>query len=257
VGEPTVITTPSGQTASLIVTPSTSPQSAQTAALVRRLRGEVIPEASAHLGVDVLVGGVTAANVDQSDFVAGRIGRFIAGIILLSLVLLTLVFRAPVVAIKAAVMNLLSVGAAYGVVAVFASGGFLGRLIGIDTDTPVPAFIPVLMFAILFGLSMDYEVFLLSRIRERYLAHNDTRAAITEGVGLTARVITVAALIMTAVFLAFVTDYDVFVKLAGVGLATAVVVDATVIRLLLVPAMMQLLGESNWWAPRWLKRRAA
>ncbi len=151
-------------------------------------------------------------------------------------------------------MNLLSVGAAYGAVATFASGGPLGKLIGIDNDTPVPAFIPVLMFAVLFGLSMDYEVFLISRIRERHLALGDTRRAITDGVGLTARVVTVAALIMTAVFLAFVTDYDVFVKLAGVGLATAVVVDATIIRLVLVPATMHLLGDANWWVPRRLRR---
>jgi putative drug exporter of the RND superfamily len=152
------------------------------------------------------------------------------------------------------VMNLLSVGAAYGVVALAAEGGALGSLLGVDTDTPVPPFIPVMMFAILFGLSMDYEVFLLSRVREEYLRTGNTSTAVADGLAKTARVITAAAAIMVVVFLAFVFSTEVFLKLMGVGMATAILVDATVVRMVLVPAVMQLLGRRNWWIPRWLDR---
>jgi RND superfamily putative drug exporter len=163
-------------------------------------------------------------------------------------------FRSLVVALKAGVMNLLSIAAAYGVVAYLAEGGWAGQLIGIDTPTPVPPFIPVIMFAVLFGLSMDYEVFLLSRVREEYLAGRDTAGAVTEGLARTARVITAAALIMVAVFGAFALSPEVFLKLIGVGLATAILVDATVVRMVLVPSVMQLLGDRNWWLPRWMDR---
>ena len=157
-------------------------------------------------------------------------------------------FRAPLVAIKAGLLNVLSIGAAYGVVALVADGGFIGGLVGIDAATPVPPFIPVMMFAILFGLSMDYEVFLLSRIREEYLATGSTSGAVVEGLARTARVITAAAAIMVAVFAAFVLGGEVYTKLIGVGLAAAVLIDATVVRMVLVPAAMQLLGDRNWWA---------
>jgi RND superfamily putative drug exporter len=140
------------------------------------------------------------------------------------------------------------------VVAYLAEGGWAGQLIGIDTATPVPPFIPVIMFAVLFGLSMDYEVFLLSRVREEYLKGRDTASAVTEALARTARVITAAALIMVAVFGAFALSPEVFLKLIGVGLATAILVDATVVRMVLVPSVMQLLGERNWWLPRWLDR---
>jgi putative drug exporter of the RND superfamily len=139
-------------------------------------------------------------------------------------------------------------------VAYLAEGGWAGQLIGIDTATPVPPFIPVIMFAVLFGLSMDYEVFLLSRVREEYLKGLDTASAVTEALARTARVITAAALIMVAVFGAFALSPEVFLKLIGVGLATAILVDATVVRMVLVPSVMQLLGERNWWLPRWLDR---
>jgi RND superfamily putative drug exporter len=152
------------------------------------------------------------------------------------------------------VMNLLSVGAAYGAVALVAEGGWAGRLVGIDTPTPVPPFIPVMMFAILFGLSMDYEVFLLGRVREEWLRTGRTSTAITAGLAATARVITAAAAIMVAVFLSFVVADDVFQKLIGIGMATAIFVDATVIRMLLVPSVMQLMGRANWWLPGWLGR---
>jgi len=164
------------------------------------------------------------------------------------------VFRAPLVALKAAALNLGSIGAAYGVVALVADGGWAGQLVGIDTQTPVPAFIPVMMFAVLFGLSMDYEVFLLSRIREEYLKHRDTRRAVREGLARTARVITAAAAIMVSVFAAFAISDEVFIKLIGIGLATAILVDATIVRMLLAPAIMNLLGERTWWLPRWLDR---
>ena len=135
-----------------------------------------------------------------------------------------------------------------------AEGGWAGQLVGIDTETPVPPFIPVIMFAVLFGLSMDYEVFLLSRVREEFLAGRDTSRAVTEGLARTARVITAAAAIMVAVFGAFALSDEVFLKLIGVGLATAILVDATVVRMVLVPGVMQLLGDRNWWLPRWLDR---
>jgi putative drug exporter of the RND superfamily len=237
-------------TALLTVQPDSAPQAAATADLVHQLRDVVVPSA----GVDVKVGGETAAFVDQGEITANRLPLFIGGVVVLSFLLLLAAFRAPVVALKAGVMNLLSIGAAYGLVALVADGGFAGQLIGIDTATPVPPFIPVMMFAILFGLSMDYEVFLLSRIREEYLAREETSAAVVEGLARTARVITAAAAIMVAVFGAFVFSGEVFLKLIGVGLASAVLIDATIVRMILVPALMQLLGERNWWLPRWLDR---
>jgi len=202
----------------------------------------------------VEVGGLSAVFVDQSDYVASRIPVFIGGVVLLSFVLLLFAFRAPLIALKAGVMNLLSVGAAYGVVALAAEGGAFGSLLGVDTDTPVPPFIPVMMFAVLFGLSMDYEVFLLSRVREEFMKTGDTSRAVADGLAKTARVITAAAAIMVVVFLSFVVSSEVFLKLMGVGMATAILVDATIVRMVLVPAVMQLLGRANWWIPGWLDR---
>jgi RND superfamily putative drug exporter len=234
----------------LLVTPSSGPQSRATEDLVGDLRDTVVPAA----GVRADVGGATAAFVDQGEATAKRLPLFIAGVVGLSFLLLTLAFRAPLVALKAAVMNLLSIGAAYGVVSLVSHGGWAGQLIGIDAATPVPPFIPVMMFAILFGLSMDYEVFLVSRIREEVDRHGDTTRAITEGVSRTARVITAAAAIMVAVFGAFVLSDQVFLKLIGIGLATAILVDATIVRLVVTPAVMRLLGSRNWALPRWLDR---
>ena len=240
-----------GNAALLTVVPTTSPQDSATAALVRRLH-HVLPDALAGTGTRVFVGGSTAAFVDQADFVAGRLALFIAGVDGLSFLLLLVAFRSPLIALKAAVMNLFSIGAAYGVIALAAQGGWFGSLFGIDTQTPVAPFIPVMMFAILFGLSMDYEVFLLSRVREEYLAGVETHRAVSAGLAKTARVITSAAAIMIAVFLAFLATPEVFLKLMGVGMATAILVDATVVRMVLVPAVMQLLGRANWWLPGWL-----
>jgi putative drug exporter of the RND superfamily len=246
---------PSGDAAMVTVVPTTSPQDSATSDLVHRLRDDVVPRTSAGSGLTVHVGGQTAAFIDESELVSSRMPLFIGAVLGLSLLLIMAVFRSAAVAIKAGALNLLSVGAAYGVLALFAQGGWAGELLGIDTETPVPSAIPVIMFAILFGLSMDYEVFLLSRVRERYLGHREPGRAVVEGVARTARVITAAAAIMVVVFLAFVFSDEVFLKLMGVGMATAILVDATVIRMLLVPAVMQLLGERAWWLPAWLDRR--
>ena len=245
---------PVGDAAVVTVVPTTSPQDSTTSDLVQHLRDDVLPQATTGSGLSVHVGGQTAAFIDESELVSSRLPLFIAGVLGLSLLLILAVFRSPAIALKAGALNLLSVGAAYGVLALFAKGGWAGGLLGIDTDTPVPSAIPVIMFAILFGLSMDYEVFLLSRVREHYLKHGAASRAVVEGVARTARVITAAAAIMVVVFLAFVFSDEVFLKLMGVGMATAILVDATIVRMLLVPALMQLLGRATWWIPRWLDR---
>jgi len=246
---------PDATAAVMVVVPRSAPQAGATTDLVQRLRADVVPAAIDGTGVHVDVGGATAGFVDQSDLVSSRLPLFIAGVIGLSFLLLLSAFRSPLIALKAGVMNLLSVGAAYGVMALFAGGGWFGsELLGIDRATPVAPFIPVMMFAILFGLSMDYEVFLLSRVREEYLGHGSTSRAVSEGLAKTARVITAAAAIMVVVFLAFVVSGEIFLKLLGIGMATAILVDATVVRMVLVPALMQLLGRANWWMPHWLDR---
>jgi RND superfamily putative drug exporter len=245
---------PQGNAALLTVIPSGSPQDAQTQDLVNHLRDVVIPGALGGTGVTARVGGVTAALEDQSDYMNGRMPLFIAGVVGVSFLLLLVAFHSPLISLKAAIMNLLSVCAAYGVMTLFAGGGALGKLIGIDHEVPIAPFMPVMMFAILFGLSMDYEVFLISRIREEYLKHGDTRRAVADGLARTARVITAAAAIMVVVFLAFLAAPDTFLKLLGIGLASAVLLDATVVRMVLVPAVMQLLGDRNWWIPNWLER---
>ena len=236
----------------LAVVPDAAPQDPATVDLLHRLRRDTIPAAMAASGATVHVGGLTAAIVDQSEALAARLPLFVGGVLCIAFVLLVAAFRAPVVALKAGVLNLLSVGAAYGVVALVAEGGAVGELVGIAPDTPVPPFIPVVMFAVLFGLSMDYEVFLLSRVREDLADHEDTSRAVTSGIAKTARVITAAATIMVAVFLAFVASPEVFLRLMGIGMATAILIDATIVRMVLVPALMQLMGWRNWWIPRWL-----
>jgi RND superfamily putative drug exporter len=245
---------PNGDAAIVTVIPNSSPQAKATEDLVNRIRDDEVPGATADTDANVYVGGVTAAFIDQSDYIAGRLPVFIAGVVGLSFLLLLLAFRSPLIALKAGIMNLLSIGAAYGVISLFAEGGWLGGLIGIDHEVPIAPFIPVMMFAILFGLSMDYEVFLLSRVREEFLGHRDTSRAVADGLARTARVITAAAAIMVVVFLAFMVSDQVFLKLLGIGMATAILVDATIVRLVLVPAIMQLLGRANWWIPSWLDR---
>jgi putative drug exporter of the RND superfamily len=244
-----------GRNAAIItVIPNTSPQDAETEELVHRLRDEVIPAELSGSGLTAHVGGITASLEDQSAYITERMPLFIAGVVGLSFLLLLVAFHSPLISLKAGIMNLLSVGAAYGVMTLVANGdSFFAELIGIDHEVPIAPFMPVMMFAILFGLSMDYEVFLISRIREEYLKDGDTRRAVADGVAKTARVITAAAAIMVVVFLAFVTSPEVFLKLFGIGLATAIFLDATVVRMVLVPAVMQLLGKWNWWIPDWLE----
>ena len=244
----------SGTSAILTVIPTTSPQDEETEELVSNLRSEVLPNALGGSGITAHVGGVTAALDDQSEYITDRMPLFIAAVVGLSFLLLLVAFHSPLISLKAGIMNLLSVSAAYGVMTLVAQGGAVGGLIGIDHEVPIAPFMPVMMFAILFGLSMDYEVFLISRIREEYLKDGNTRRAVADGLAKTARVITAAAAIMVVVFLAFVTAPDTFLKLFGIGLASAIFLDATVVRMVLVPAVMQLLGARNWWIPNWLER---
>jgi RND superfamily putative drug exporter len=245
---------PDGSAELITVVPKEGPQSQATDDLVNRIRDESIPQSLNGSGVEALLGGSTATFEDQSTFIANRLPVFFAGIVGLSFLLLLFAFHSPLVSLKAGIMNLLSIGAAYGVMTLVAKGGALGGIIGVDHEVPIAPFLPVMMFAILFGLSMDYEVFLISRIREEYTKDGDTRRAVADGLAKTARVITAAAAIMVVVFLAFLTDPNVFLKLLGIGMATAIFVDATIVRMILVPAVMQLLGARNWWIPDWLER---
>jgi len=243
-----------GNAAIVTVIPKGSPQDKETTDLVERIRDDVVPQSFGGTGITAEVGGVTAALEDQSSYIRDRMPLFIVGVVGLSFLLLLVAFHSPLISLKAAVMNLLSVGAGYGVMTLFAKGGTLGQLIGIDHEVPIAPFMPVMMFAILFGLSMDYEVFLISRIREEYLKDGNVRRAVADGLAKTARVITAAAAIMVVVFLAFLAAPDVFLKLFGIGLASAIFLDATLVRMVLVPAVMQLLGDRNWWIPKWLER---
>jgi putative drug exporter of the RND superfamily len=238
------------------VTPKSAPQEIATDQLVHRLREKVLPAATRGTGVTVLVSGITAMFIDMSGFLSGRLPFFIGAVILLSFVLLTVVFRSVLVAAKAAVMNVLSIAAAYGVIVAIFQWGWGKSLFGVDKTGPIESFLPMMLFAILFGLSMDYEVFLMSRIREEYLRNGgDNATAVADGLAATARVITAAAAIMVCVFGSFVIGDPIRVlKLFGLGLATAVFVDATLVRMVLVPSTMELLGRANWWLPRWLDR---
>jgi RND superfamily putative drug exporter len=244
-----------GSTALVTVFPKTSPQDAATQDLVHRLRGEVLPGAvaDARLG-DTMVTGQTAFFIDISDKITGRLPVFIGAVLLMSFVLLMMVFRSILVPLKAALMNLLGIGAAYGVLVAVFQWGWGGSLLGVEESLPIISFLPMFMFAILFGLSMDYEVFLMSRVREEYLASGDNTHSVSTGISHTARVITAAAVIMISVFGSFAFGDDPTVKMFGIGLATAIFLDATLIRMVLVPSTMQLLGDRNWWLPGWLDR---
>lgn len=252
VGEPAI--DPSAGVATLVAQPTTSPQDVATQETVMRLRGDVIPAVLDGSSATAHVGGQTATFADLGDRVQERMPRFVAAVLLLSFLLLAVLFRSVLVPLKAVVLNLLSVGAAYGVLVMVFQWGWAADLIGVESTVPIVSFIPLFMFAILFGLSMDYEVFLLSRVREQYRRHGDNTRAVIEGIAGTGRTITAAALIMVAVFSGFVLGSDPVVKMMGVGLATAIFLDATVVRLMLVPATMKLLSNANWWLPRWLDR---
>ena len=234
--------------------PTGSPQSAEAADLVERLRGDVVPSVVGESGLDVKVTGSVAVNVDFSSYLADRLPVFFAVVLLLSFVLLMAVFRSLLVPLKAVLMNLLSIGAAYGAVVAVFQRGWGASLIGLGGSAPIDPWLPVMMFAIVFGLSMDYEVFLLSRVKEEYDRTGDNELAVADGLAKTARVITAAAAIMVFVFGSFVLDPTRSIKMFGFGLAVAVFLDATVVRMLLVPATMELLGDRNWWLPRWLNR---
>ncbi len=245
-----------GDAAVALATPNAAPNAVSTQTLVRTLRDDVIPNATkgTPLAGQVHVGGVTAELIDLTDRMNSRLILVIGSVVLGAFILLMMVFRSILVPLKAAIMNLLSIGAAYGVIVAVFQWGWGKNLIGLKETIPIVAFVPVMMFAILFGLSMDYEVFLLSRIREEYDKSGNNREAVAIGLAKTARVITSAALIMIAVFLSFVTSDAPTVKMIGLGLAVAVFVDATIVRLMLVPATMELLGNANWWLPKPLER---
>jgi RND superfamily putative drug exporter len=231
-----------------------SPQDASTTDLVERLRDDTIPKATSGSGLHVLVGGDTAIFTDFSHVLSSKLPLFIGVVVLLSFVLLMAVFRSLVVPLMASIMNLLSAGAGFGVVTAIFQKGWGASLIGVDRTGPIEAFLPVIVFAILFGLSMDYEVFLVSRIYEEWHKRADNREAIVHGLSVTGRTITAAAAIMVLVFAAFVLGGQLIIKLFGVGLASAVLLDALVIRSVLVPALMLVCGKATWWLPGWLDR---
>ncbi|GAA0924915.1 MMPL family transporter [Kribbella koreensis] len=240
--------------ATLVAFPTTGPQDDATLETVRRLRTDVFPSVLRDSPASAHVGGQTASFADVGAKVNDRLPLFVGAVIVLSILLLTVVFRSVVVPLKAAVMNLLSIGASFGVMVMVFQWGWGADLIGLESTVPIVPFIPMFMFAILFGLSMDYEVFLLSRVREEYLRSGDSDGSVVHGIATTGRLITSAALIMVSVFLGFVLSNDPSAKMFGLGLAVAIFIDATIVRMLLVPAAMKLLGAANWWLPGWLDR---
>ncbi len=243
-----------GDTAVVTVVPTTSPSSADTSALVHRLRHDVLPAAEDGTGAEVSVAGQTALLIDVSDKMASALPVFMAVVIGLTMVLLLAVFRSLLVPVKAAIAILLSIGSSFGVLVAIFQWGWLQQLVGLEESVPIISFLPMLMFAVLFGLSMDYEVFILSRIREDYVRTGDARGSVLTGLTSSARVITAAALIMISVFASFALDVDPTVKMMGIGFSMAVLLDATVVRMVIVPATMALFGERAWWLPGWLDR---
>jgi putative drug exporter of the RND superfamily len=244
------VPSPDGDLVLLVVVPRHAPQDTQVADLVHRIRGTIAPDALRPEGGRAYVGGQTAFVIDAADAVAVRLPWVIAGVVLAAGLLLLAMFRAPLVAIKAAVMTMLSVGAAFGVIVAVFQWGWGLSLLGLDDPVPIMSLVPLLLFAVLFGLSMDYEVFLLSAIREQYRRSHDPEQAVIGGLARTGRVITAAAIIMSVVFISFATIGEVLITMIGVGLATAVVLDATLIRVVLAPAVMSLLGHRAWWPAR-------
>ena len=238
-----------GNAAVVPVIPRGAPQDRSTENLVHRLRTEIHQS-----GLAMHVGSVTAIAIDAADHVGARLPYMVAAVIVLSFLLLLAVFRSVLVAIKAGIMNLLSIGAAYGAIVAIFQWGWLSDIVGIGRPGPIEFWVPMMLFTVLFGLSMDYEVFLLSRVREEYLVSGDNATAVADGLASTARVITAAAAIMIAVFMSFVLGDLRVLKLLGLGLATAIFVDASIVRMVLVPATMELLGKANWWMPKWLDR---
>ena len=238
-----------GTTAVFNVIPTTRPQSSATANLVTDLRDNVLPKEHA----TTYVTGATAGAVDFTRRISSRMLWLILVVVAIAFVLLIVAFRSVVIATKAAILNLLSIGAAYGVIVAIFEWGWGASLIGVHTTLPIPAYVPMLVFAIVFGLSMDYEVFLLSRVHESWMVTRDAQRSVAIGIGGTARVITTAAAIMVVVFASFVLDPDPTVKMLAIGMAFAVLIDASLIRMILVPSIMTLLDARAWWMPGWLE----
>jgi RND superfamily putative drug exporter len=234
--------------------PTTSPQSEDTTKLLDHVRGDLIPPVEKQSGAQVHVGGINAIFEDFGTAIADKLPLFIGVVVLLSALLLMIVFRSLLIPLKAVVMNLLSIGAAFGLIVAVFQWGWAASIIGVDSTGPIISFFPIFLFSIVFGLSMDYEVFLMSRIHEEWEHSHDATASVTRGLALTGRVITAAAAIMVTVFASFMIGEDRIIKLFGLGLASAVFIDAVIIRSVLVPAIMQLLGEKAWWMPEWLER---
>jgi len=235
------------------VMPNSGPQEKETSQLVNRLRDDVLPPVEDEVGTQIAVTGNVAVNIDFTDYLASRMPYFFTAVLGLSFLLLMIVFRSLLVPLKAVIMNMLSIAAAYGIVVALFQWGWLSDITGVQ-QAPIEPWIPMMLFAIVFGLSMDYEVFLLSRIREEWNRTGDSRTSVADGLAATAKVITAAAAIMVFVFGSFLLESDRVLKLMGTGLAAAILLDATVVRMLLVPATMELLGDKNWWLPRWLDR---
>jgi RND superfamily putative drug exporter len=244
---------PAGDVATLSVYPASSPQAYATTLLVRDLREHAIPPIAARTGATAYVGGITAGSVDFATTLGHKLPLFIGVVVLLSALLLMVVFRSLVIPVQAAVMNLLSIGASLGVIVVIFQWGWLPGLLGVSPG-PIESFIPVMLFAIVFGLSMDYEVFLVSRIHEQWTRTQDHARAVREGLALTGRVVTAAAAIMVCVFLSFVLGENRVIKEFGLSLASAVFLDAVVVRCLLLPAVLYIVGERTWRIPAWLDR---
>jgi RND superfamily putative drug exporter len=231
-----------------------SPQSATTTDLTNRLVDDTLPDAVSGTDAKGYVTGTTAAQVDFRDIVASRLPLIIGVVVALAFLIILAVFRGLLVALKAAVLNVLSIAASYGVVVAVFQWGWGGPALGVSGKVPIESYVPMMMFAIIFGLSMDYEIFLLSRVHEAWLRTGDAKASVAHALEITARVITCAALIMVSVFAAFIVSDNIVVKMLGLGLAVSVLIDATVVRLLMVPAVMTLLGRHAWWTPRWLDK---
>jgi RND superfamily putative drug exporter len=236
------------------VYPTTSPQSADTTSLLEHIRNDVIPPIESKTGAVMHVGGITAVFEDFGDAISEKLPLYIGVVILLSALLLMAVFRSVLVPLKAIVMNLLSIGAAFGIIVAVFQWGWGGSIIGVDNTGPIIAFFPIFLFSIVFGLSMDYEVFLMSRMHEEWEHTHDAEESVTRGLALTGRVITAAAAIMITVFASFLLGEERVIKLFGLGLASAVLIDALIIRSILVPAIMQLLGKKAWYMPEWLSK---
>lgn len=247
-----VIPNPESSAAIMQVIPKTSPQDQGTVELIHRLREEVLPAATADSDVKVHVGGLTAIYDDVSQVMTDRLPIFIGAVLFLSFILIMVVFRSIAIPVKAVLLNMLSIGAAYGVLVAVFQWGWGGSLLGLGSTGPVESFLPMMLFAILFGLSMDYEVFLLSRIKEEYDLTGNNNLSIVRGLSRTARVITAAAAIMVTVFGSFVLGDERIIKEFGFGLAVAVLIDASIVRMILVPAAMELMGKANWWFPKWM-----